>query len=261
MVVLFSYNRIDRLLYGGLGVRYYRTDIPESVYDGREQTQDFYNKRFLLFYKDLIDSDRIRKDKDKYVRDLVGLCKRLDKVNIDFKKNLLFFSSKDLYREVFLYGFSKRESLLSYQLIDSMEVLDIYLSTKGWNNNNVSVDDAIRSEQAVKRDVLCIYSNDFLTHWKNSEFIVPEMIESRYIKNTSKGDHRVTWVFYRGDRSTMSNNLFMCEALRLFTSKVESGSDGYQIIELDNILSRNSSFTGVRNNRVSNKYSNNDDVY
>ena len=128
-------------------------------------------------------------------------------------------------------------------------------------NNNVSVDDAIRSEQAVKRDVLCIYSNDFLTHWKNSEFIVPEMIESRYIKNTSKGDHRVTWVFYRGDRSTMSNNLFMCEALRLFTSKVESGSDGYQIVELDNILSRNSSFTGVRNNRVSNKYSNNDDVY
>jgi hypothetical protein len=54
----------------------------------------------------------------------------------------------------------------------------------------------------------------------------------------------------------------MCEALRLFTSKVESGSDGYQIVELDNIFSRNNSFVGVRNNRAYSKYSNNnDDVY
>ena len=224
-------------------MRYYSTQIDSSVYDGREQSQEFYNKRFFTYYKDLLDREALSNNKDKYIKETLSLFKFLDRLNIDFHKNLLFFSNKDIYNQVFLYGFSKREKLLSHQVVDSMEMLDIYLSTKGWNNNNISNEDAIRSDDIVKRDVLCIYSNDFLTHWKSSDFIVPEMIESRYLKTNKYGDKRVTWVFYRGDRSTMANNIFMCSTLKLFNN---ADNNSYQIIDLANL-----NYTQKGNNQVS----------
>lgn len=236
-------------------MRYYSTQIDSSVYDGREQSQEFYNKRFFTYYKDLLDKDSLSNNKEKYIKETLSLFKSLDKLSIDFHKNLLFFSNKDIYNQVFLYGFSKREKLLSHQVVDSMEMLDIYLSTKGWNNNNISNEDAIRSDDIVKRDVLCIYSNDFLTHWKSSDFIVPEMIESRYLKTNKYGDRRVTWVFYRGDRSTMANNIFMCSTLKLFNN---TDNGGYQIIDLGNL----SSTTQKGNNIVTRHISGSiDDVY
>lgn len=203
--------------------------LPDSVYSGVEQSQEFYNKRFFIHYRDFIELDRLRDDKEGYrkdIRKVSGIIR-----DIDFSKNLLFISSKDISKMIFLIGFSKLDSLSSYRYMTILDLIDVRRGFRTSENNNISEDSTLLSEQDIREDVFCLYCDEYMYMTMKSDMYVTSAIEGREQKRNRKGERFLNWVFYRGFYDSFKNDAGSSGILRYFHSK-DNGR--FKVIDLNN---------------------------
>ena len=163
--------------------------------------KSFHTKNFLIHYKKLVDTDRLKEDKEAYGRLLDTLPRTL---NIDVTKNVLFVGSKDIHKELFLSMFGKCKTLKSYYLCNILNIQDIYMGNAKSDNINITDDERMWSEQDITHDVLCLYIDKTMTVMKNMN-VALSLIMSRI----GKGKNKLNWVFFRGEvADMMQQNLF-----------------------------------------------------
>ena len=148
--------------------------LPDSVYSGVEQTQEFYNKRFFLHYKDFLDLDRLRDDKEGYREDIRRISKLVK--DTDFNKNLLFISSKDISKILFLIGFSKLDRLSSFRYMTILDLIDVRRGFRTFENGNLPEDLVMLSEQDIREDVFCLYCDEYMYMTMKSDMYVTSAV-------------------------------------------------------------------------------------
>lgn len=191
--------------------------LPDSVYSGVEQTQEFYNKRFFLHYKDFLDLERLRDDKEGYREDIRRISKLVK--DVDFNKNLLFISSKDISKILFLIGFSKLDRLSSFRYMTILDLIDVRRGFRTFENGNLPEDLVMLSEQDIREDVFCLYCDEYMYMTMKSDMYVTSAIEGREQRRNRKGNKFLNWIFYRGDYETFKNDAGSCGILKYFHSK------------------------------------------
>lgn len=212
-------------------MRYQDKETLEEVLKPQERDSNFYLLRFLSNYKNFVDRERIRTDRDNYLKDIMSVGSLLDKIDVNLSNNILFVYKDDISDMLFLNCFANCDNVLSNIRLNSIEIADIYWGNRGHDNNRRVTDDIIISEQDIKEDVMCLYSDDFITNWKSSNFIIPVTIETRYHKTNRKGKKLISWIFYKGTIDSMKENDSMVSVLSLFE---QSEGNGFDIIDLNN---------------------------
>lgn len=213
-------------------MRYGSVDNLGEVLKPKERDSSFYTSRFLSNYKIFIDRERIRTDRENYLEDIKKVGELLGKTNIDVTHNNLFIYKDDISDILFLNCFAKCENILTNIRLNSMEIADIYWGNRGYDNDRQLSEDVILSEQDIKEDVMCLYSDDFITNWKKSNFIIPVTVETRYHRFNRKGKRLVSWIFYRGTIASMKENDSMVSVLSMFE---QSEGNGFDIIDFNNV--------------------------
>lgn len=192
-------------------------NLPDSVYSGVEQTQEFYNKRFFLHYRDFIDLDRLKRDKEGYRKDISKVSNIVKDIN--FNENLLFICDKDLSKMLFLVGFSRLERLSTYRYMTILDLIDVRRGFRTGDNSNIPDDSIMLSEQDIREDVFCLYCDEFMYMTMKSDMYVTSAIEGREQKRNRKGGRFLNWVFYRGLYDSFKNDAGSSGILRYFHSK------------------------------------------
>lgn len=228
-----------------------------EIYKTRENSKSFYINRFFNHYKRFVDLDRFKKEQKEYINDLIKLDRKLK--NVDFSKSTLFFNSVDISREVFLTGFGRIEKLSTYAYYTIMDIVDIYMAHNRWDNPDIAYGEIKVSEQNIREDVLCLYGEDFMTHWNKSGFMISDTLSGR--EHNSKDTRRlINWFYYKGSYSGAVENPLTVDAVRYFENMKK---EGYQIVDLNNLgidfVSIRTSAEGSTNKAaISNKLS---DIY
>lgn len=231
--------------------------LPDSVYSGVEQTQEFYNKRFFVHYKDFLDLERLRDDKEGYRRDIRAVSSIVK--DIDFNKNLLFICNKDISKILFLIGFSKIERLSSYRYMTILDLIDVRRGFRTLENINIPEDYMLLSEQDIREDVFCLYCDEYMYMTMKSDMYVTSAIEGREQKRSRKGGKFLNWVFYRGFYDSFKSDAGSSGILRYFHSK--DGSK-FQVIDLNNGSIVNTTHSAIRTSgNKTDKNSNEKDIY
>lgn len=205
--------------------------IPKEIYQGREQSREFYINRFFNYYKGLIDktSMKSKSDFNTWKNNLIKLDKETR--NIDFSKDTMFFYEKDISKMLYLVGFGRLDSLRTYKFYTVLDIVDIYMANSRWDNPDLSDSDIRVSEQNIREEVLCLYGDKFMTHWNKSGFMLTNTFVGRE-KNVSKnGKKLITWFFFKGTQQDAIQNPLVVDSLRYFESMKD---DGYQIIDFNN---------------------------
>jgi hypothetical protein len=199
----------------------------------------YHLKTFFTWYNRLLDHAFITKSKKGYSRKLDAVGKLVQ--DIDFERNLLIVCNRDIVREVFLSGFMNLETLRSFEVLNMVELMDIYMGKRAENVPSARPDErAYESVGDLLHDVLCVTSNYFevgFNQGKPTQEVVINSIMRRYeyVEKDPKKPIKVTWVFFLGTLYELKVKMeelykfFACKAdnpLYAIVDLCEGGGDG-----------------------------------
>ena len=168
--------------------------LEEAKKAKEERDREVLRKRFFVKYKELLDLEMAKKDKERYSRKVDGIYKLTKDIN--FKKNILVCCNREIAREVFLSGFARMDKYLSFSLMGVEKLRNIYMGhNSSWNNNEE--DEIINDICRIRGDVLCLKLNYNETKNKLTEDIILSAISSREMEK-SIGDIKLHWIFFYG---------------------------------------------------------------
>ncbi len=205
----------------------------DRIYNRKRPVENSVTINFMIKYQKLVDFSALRSDKAKYVKRLASISKVVDKVN--FNSNLLFISSRDIARDLFLVGFGKLKKLHSYYYCNLMQMYDIFFGNMRPNNPNISEDEVMYSEQNVTEDILCLFIDEEMRAFDGCEKLVTSFLVSRDCNARFNDRVAYNWVFYRGTISSLEQTGGLKRVLDLFKSKVAAKEVGWRILDFNKL--------------------------
>lgn len=205
----------------------------DRIYNRKRPVENSVTINFMVKYQKLVDFSALKSDKDKYVRRLSSISKVVDKVN--FNSNLLFISSRDIARDLFLVGFGKLKKLHSYYYCNLMQMYDIFFGNMRPDNPNLAESDIMWSEQNVTEDVLCLFIDEEMHAFNHCEKMITSFLVSRDCNARFNGRVVYNWVFYRGTISSLEQNDGLRRLLDLFKSRIAAKEAGWRILDFNKL--------------------------
>lgn len=183
-----------------------------------------YNvKAFVRQYHRLFDGNALRANKQQYLKKLDRISAELS--DIDFNKNILFFCSKPLYREIFLSGFRRLDKLSTYCFYNMADLVDIGFGGRR-EGTGLPGDAQYFSEGDIRERVMCLTINMEKQN-KYGIGITCQTIQRR-IDNVRNS---LNWVFFCGTRQEFQSEYYS-PLKALFEDSYRQ--DTFRVIDLNN---------------------------
>ncbi len=156
--------------------------------------------RFFNRYKSFVDVESYKKDTENYKKRLDNVYKLTS--GIDYEGTILVLHKASIYKEVFLWGFSRIPKYTSYRYLNIGDLRNIAFM----KSDNVSEIDAyggIVSTSQLVEGVLCLTLNCYESPNKQYASLCNEIIINR-VEGSLRSvgtSPKYNWIFYRGDLS------------------------------------------------------------
>ncbi len=156
--------------------------------------------RFFNRYKRFVDLESYKRDTANYKKRLDGVYRLTSEV--DYAGTILVLHKASIYKEIFLWGFTRIPEYTSYRYLNIGDLRNIAFM----NSDNVSEIDAyggIVSTSQLIEGVLCLTLNCYESPNKQYASLCNEVIINRVegsLRDVGTSP-KYNWIFYRGDLS------------------------------------------------------------
>lgn len=202
----------------------------DNTIQNKSLDDEFFAKRVLVQYRDFIEIQTLKADKDKFFKILKAVEDDIKSKVTNVNKNIIFLCDTDVSRYAFLVCLLKLPRSVSNRYMNSVTLCDIW-----WGDNNsrtnlrVDDEDAFTSTQDIKEDVCCIYIDPTMPSNTNNGKILASTIATRENRYNRKYEHLINWVFYRGDEASMQSNANTSDTYFYFQ---DGNPETHQIVKL-----------------------------
>lgn len=199
--------------------------LPESVYVSNIKDKKLHIKNFLLNYKKLVNLERLKNDKDSYLKELGFIDKKFPKSIINYPA-ILFLYHKNISKTLFLIYASKFSKIKSFYMCSINTLIDIFWGNMRIENPNISLEDIVYSETSIKEDLFFLYAD------RDSTSLRMNVLASTISYRLDSNPKCRNVVFYRGTVDEMKSKDWSLEIYNSFER------NGYKIIDLNSSTSQ-----------------------
>lgn len=189
--------------------------LPKEVYKHENYEKNIGIKNFFQFYRDYVDKEALKYHKSSYLAKIHKVEKAIE--SVDFRKDLMFFSEKNVSREIWLCGFMKLDSLVSNYRQTFLQLYEMF-----WRNDS---DETLTD---IHQKVYCLYMDTDMYSPKNDD-ILTTLITNRDTIRDKNGESLYNWVFYRGTIQECKEGKYTAKVYDFFRKR-----ENAQIIDLNN---------------------------